>query len=356
MGSPMTFLDFQKTVDQNKIHFVSGKSVRIKGYGVAFEPAYALESSGSRNSKVFIHCLSSIEKACEAFFKTFKMDGKDRWGLCLSTAHVAGFSVLTRSYFGKLKEPHVFSWSKEFLISEIEKNNVSILSLVPTQIFDLVKMRLQPPKCLRMVFVGGAKLSSELREEASKLGWPLVDCYGSTETFAQMSYSLDGKALRAFDGWSLKLLEDGELSILGPGLFIGQIREGVYRSRTGEWFKTGDLAEVNEDKFLIRGKKAGLVKIKGSYFDFNKLKLDFQNFLIKKSIDPSRCFLACLAEKRDGVGIYIISTSSHLDSTIIESFSEIRGVFYLESVERSALGKIKLSSLSNVLQKTVLSL
>lgn len=356
MSSPVTYSEFKESLKLNGIHFVSGKSLQIKGFGVAQEPVYALETSGSVESKVFVHSLSSVKASCEAFLKTFKMSEEDRWGLCLSTAHVAGFSVLARSYFGKLKEPYFFSWSKEALTFEIEQNNLSILSLVPTQVFDLVKMGVLAPKCLRMVFVGGAKLSEDLRQEAVRLGWPIVACYGSTETFAQMSYSIDGKGFKPFEGWSVKLLEDGELSVSGPGLFMGQIKDSVFRSRSEDEFKTGDLAQIFEDRFLILGKKTGLVKIKGSYFDFNKIKSGFQKFLIAERIDPESCFLACLEEKRDGAGVYIVSTAKNLNPKTFQAFENVRGVFYVDSVERSALGKIKLSSLSSVLKKTVLSL
>jgi O-succinylbenzoic acid--CoA ligase len=351
----MSYLDFVNSLSQNRIHFVSGKSHSIKGFGVIQEPVYALETSGSVQSKIYLHNLSSVEGSCEAFLATFDLTSNDRWGLCLSTAHVAGFSVLARTYFGKLKEPYFFEWSKENLVDEVEKNQVSILSLVPTQIFDLVEMCQSPPGCLRMVFVGGAKLSKELRDGASKLGWPLIECYGSTETFAQMSYSIDGKGFKTFDGWTAKI-EDRELVVSGPGLFMGKVKAGVFRSRTSEWFKTGDLVFLNEGGFEILGKKTGLIKIKGSYFDFNKLKSDFQKVLISKGVDPATCFLICLKEERDGAGVYMISTNGKIDITLLTSFKDIRGVFYLKSVDRSALGKVKASSLSSVLKKTVLSL
>lgn len=356
MSAPMTYLDFIESTRQNKIHFVSGASVPIKGFGLAQEPLYALESSGSVSSKVYIHGLSSINAACEAFFKTFKMTESDKWGLCLTTSHVAGFSVLARSHFGKLQDPHLFSWSKETLVSEVVKNNLTVLSLVPTQIYDLVKIGVQAPKNLRMVFVGGAKLQDDLRDKAVRLGWPILECYGSTETFAQMSYSIDGEGFSSFEGWALKILDDDEICVSGPGLFLGQVVEGIFRSRKDEWFKTGDLGKLQGKRFFVQGKKEGLIKIKGSYFDFNRLKSEFQTFLIAEGIDTENCFLVCLAEKRDGAGIYMVSTSKNQNNKIFDSFKEIKGAFYLRTVEMSALGKLKLSNLSDALQKTVLSL
>jgi|GEM_PF-5550641 len=355
MFEPMSYDAFLKSTKEAKLHFVSGRSMQVKGLGLMKEPAYLLETSGSVSAKAYIHNLSSIKRACLSFLKTFKMNSDDRWGVCLSTSHVAGFSILARSHFGGLKAPHFFDWSADSLCSTIETHKISALSLVPTQIFDLVKRSVAPPPCLRMVFVGGAKLSTKLREEAVKIGWPLVDCYGSTETFAQMSYSLDGKDLLPFEDWSV-CIESSEILVRGPGLFKAEVRDGLYRSRKEDWFKTGDVGEFENGRLKVFGKKDGLVKIKGSYFDFNKFKAKFVAHLIEQGLDSKEHFVLCLSEDRDGAGVYMVSTSSKHNSELLTVFSELRGAFLLDKVERSSLGKVKSSSLSNVLKKTVLCL
>jgi len=352
---PMSYKDFLLSLEQDRLHFVSGRSIQIKGLGLMKEPAYLLESSGSLNAKAYIHNLSSIQGACTSFFKTFKMTGDDKWGVCLSTSHVAGFSILARSHFGGLQEPHFFNWSADSLCTTVDEYKISILSLVPTQIFDLVKKSFKPPSCLRMVFVGGAKLSKDLRDEAARLGWPLVDCYGSTETFAQMSYSLDGTSLKPFEGWSVRT-EKSEIIVRGPGLFVAEVREGLYRSRKTDWFRTGDIGDFENGHLQVFGKKGGLVKIKGSYFDFNKFKADFTSYLIENNIDPKNHFVVCLKEDRDGAGLYLISKFPQHSSQFFQSFTNLRGVFYLKEVDRSSLGKVQASKLSDVLKKTVLCL
>jgi len=355
MSQAMTYAKFVETLKQHLLHFVSGESVQVKGMGVLHQPAYLLQTSGSTSKKSFIHNLESIEPACRSFLKTFDLNSNDKWGLCLSTSHVAGFSILARSHFGKLKEPCAFEWSSERLAAIVSENEITVLSLVPTQIFDLVQLNVKAPKNLKFVFVGGAKLSTELRKGAVQLGWPLIDCYGSTETFAQMSYSHNGQGLTLFEGWEARI-EEGEIFLKGPGLFTAEVKDGVYRSRKSEWFPTGDLGSFEKGQLTITGKKSGLVKIKGSYFDFNKFKRIFTQNLLEQNIDPSVCFLVCLQEDRDGAGVYMVSLLKVVPRHLLESFPEIKGVFHLKNVERSKLGKVQASSLSSVLKKTVLSL
>jgi|GEM_PF-3706055 len=141
------------------------------------ESYYLLSTSGSEKKKHFLHTSSSIKEATESFLKTHPLDASDRWWLSLSTRHVAGFSILARSYFSKIKAPYEKDFSLDTKI--MEEEGISLLSLVPTQIFDIVSRSLKAPISLKYVFVGGAPLSDNLFLKAKELGWPLVPCFGA---------------------------------------------------------------------------------------------------------------------------------------------------------------------------------
>ncbi len=201
-----------------------------------------------------VHTKSSLHAASQAFFNQFSVSLNDRWGLCLSSKHVAGFSILVRSYFGGLEEPHKFIWEVDRVFDELIKNKVNILSLVPTQVFDLVKNGVRAPEDFKFLFVGGAFISPELISSAVDLGWPVVACYGSTETFAQMSFSSDGEFFKPYSGWKMRLTDEGELELKGGGLFkasIGEDGEWSLREESS-WFKTGDLAEIDGEWFKLK--------------------------------------------------------------------------------------------------------
>lgn len=350
----MTYQSFLESLNLNKVHFVSGNSKNTKRLGLIREPLYALETSGTVEEKVYLHSLSGIQKSCENFFSEFNLSSEDKWGGSLSRSHVAGFSILARTYFGKLREPHFFKWDVLSLEREVVSNEVTVLSCVPTQIFDIVRAKIKAPTFLKHVFVGGAALSENLFNEAKKLGWPLVQCYGSTETFAQMSYSTGGSGFKTFPNWKFSFNGRNELILEGPSLFVGLIKDGVYRSRQGESFNTQDIAEAYKEGFKVLGKSSGLIKIKGSYFDFNAFKSELNAFLLDNEFPIDSVFPVALKEERNGAGVYLVYDKTVELKIVFEEFPQVRGAYFVKSIERTSLGKIKASLLSDVLKEPVL--
>jgi O-succinylbenzoic acid--CoA ligase len=348
----MNYQEFLESVKHNKIH----AGFDLPHMESPEEPLYAFKTSGSVKEKVYVHSLSNIKNSCQSFLSEFQLDFEDKWGVCLSTSHVAGFSILARTYFGNLKPPCFFNWSASDLIKEIDENKITILSCVPTQIFDLVKENIKAPSTVKHVFVGGAPLPQKLLSSAKGLGWPIVLCYGSTETFAQMSYSLDGLFFKPFKGWSVSKNTKNELLIKGPGLFIGTVEGAVYSCLDAEFFNTEDLCEITNLGFKVLGKSTGLFKIKGSYFDFNDFKQRFAEELSSCAYSPRDVFPAVLEEDRNGAGVYLVCNKDIDLSPLFNKFPEIRGVYFINQIKHTSLQKIRAIDLSNALKAKVLSL
>ncbi len=70
---------------------------------------------------------------------------------------------------------------------EMNEGAVTLTSLVPTQVHDLVQCALACPPSLRAVVVGGAELDPVLGERARELGWPVLQSYGMTEAASQVA-------------------------------------------------------------------------------------------------------------------------------------------------------------------------
>jgi long-subunit acyl-CoA synthetase (AMP-forming) len=111
---------------------------------------------------------------------------------------------------------------------------------------------------LRFLAVGGAAVSSTLLERAKDLGLPVYQGYGLSECASVLALNTlqtnqlgsVGKALQHVE---IKLADDGEILVKGQH-FLGYT--GVPVATDCEWFATGDIGAIDDQRFLhIQGRK-----------------------------------------------------------------------------------------------------
>lgn len=118
---------------------------------------------------------------------------------------------------------------------------------------------------------GGAPLGERLGHFYRGIGLVVLEGYGLTETAAaavigRVSWQKIGKVGRALPGTGIKIAEDGEVWLRGINVMRGYWRnEAATREAfEGEWFRTGDIGELDEDGFLtITGRKKELLVTAG---------------------------------------------------------------------------------------------
>ena len=116
----------------------------------------------------------------------------NRKDICLHVLpdfHVGGLSILARSYLSGASVVRLLKWNVREFESLIIERKVTLTSLVPAQIFDLVQCQIQCPVSMRAVLVGGGALTVELYKKGRALGWPLLATYGMTEACSQIATS-----------------------------------------------------------------------------------------------------------------------------------------------------------------------
>ena len=124
---------------------------------------------------------------------------------------------------------------------------------------------------VRLFCSGGAPLGIDLANWFADVGIPIYEGYGLTETSPVIALNVPashkigtvGKPLKNLE---LRIAHDGELLVRGPSVFTGywQMPEETAAAFEDGWFKTGDIAQIDDEGFLsIIDRKKDLLKTSG---------------------------------------------------------------------------------------------
>jgi long-chain acyl-CoA synthetase len=155
-----------------------------------------------------------------------------------------------------------------------QKGSAGLGLSVKHALFDVLvykKIRAAMGGKLMYAISGGAPLGSRLGYFFAGIGLTVLEGYGLTETtapamIARPSQVKIGKIGRALPGCGVKIAADGEILLRGNNIMRGYWRNPKATSDTfdGEWFKTGDIGELDEDGFLtITGRKKEILVTAG---------------------------------------------------------------------------------------------
>jgi O-succinylbenzoic acid--CoA ligase len=191
----------------------------------------------------------------------------DCWLLCMPVAHVGGLSILTRCLVARRTVALAPHFDARAFPDWVTAQRITLASLVPTMLVRVLDARpeWQCPPTLRAVLLGGAPASPALLARATARGWPLIPCYGLTETCAQITatrydtrFSPGGQGVGApLPGVELRIV-GGHVHVRGPTLMAGYWNEPALAP--GAWFDTGDLGELDGAGNLhVHARRADLV-------------------------------------------------------------------------------------------------
>jgi len=287
-------------LNPRRSHETEGLSDALRDVA-GIESAVVLATSGSEGRVKYVTLTKTAMLASARAVNAHSGIGsEDVWLAGLSTFHVGGLSIYSRAFLSGSRV-EVMPWDKWQksggpFVNACRERQVTVTSLTPVHLFDLVENRVKCPPSLRGVFIGGGALSRELGHRALELGWPLWPTYGMTETASQVATSRGGDPewLPILDGWETSVDQAGRLKIRGQALFSGYLtrREtpGNWKFDSardeGGWFTTGDRVDLIDGKLKFAGRFDDLVKVSGELVSVSKLERDLGNLGLKAAVIP----------------------------------------------------------------------
>ncbi len=312
---------------------------------------------------------AALQVSAAAVNRHLDVGRESRWVLVLPLHHVGGFGVAARareagcrmiSYEGKWNAPRFAAWLGE--------QGGSHLSLVPTQVHDLVAAGLRAPASLRAVVVGGGLLPESTGRAARALGWPVLASYGMTEAGSQVATQrpelLDEPYVSApidlLDCWEARPGKDGRIEIRGGALFSGILKQGEagwnYEERSGEWFATSDSGVVEGRTLRVTGRTDALVKILGELVDPLAVEAEILD-LSQGGLAPGRAAVVPVPDPRAGCRLVLVHEGAAEAAAnavaayhaACPGFRRIAEVTALANLPRSPLGKPLRAELARIL-------
>lgn len=279
----------------------------------------------------------------------------DRWLSCLPSFHIAGLAIQARGYLSAARIFEMESWDPQLYVQLLDLHRITLSSLVPAQVFDLVQKGFQAPQHLRAIIVGGARLQPALYEQARTLGWPLLPSYGMTETGSMIATAANHNdpTFILLPHMQVKATATGHLQIKSPSLFTAyghlQGEKPRFELRPKP-FITEDIGFVDGQRLILEGRDNHFIKIGGESVDLLRLERILEEVKLRLKFTEDAALFP-YADPRLGHVIHLATTSTDPDALVanyhelVHPFEKIRGLHYLHLIPRSPIRKLLLREL-----------
>lgn len=343
--------------------------------------------------EAFLHSARAVNQHLE-------VTAKDRWLIALPLHHVGGFSILARCHesgagFSRMEG----KWNPRHFVDYCRTERITLVSLVPTQVYDLVRERLEAPPDLRAVVVGGGGLPAKggYGHDAISLGWPLLQSYGmteaasqiATEPLAHLQAGFDPEDLEVLPGWKLETDRNGVLYVRGAALASGYATKRDWRKRKwiAEDVKLGmspnvhghplwDWTPISPDtglitrdhvelwehgtrsflRFLARG--SSFVKVLGELVNVDALQPRLEGLAIGSGLGFGKVVVFPLPDERKGARLVLVGQLPMEQLEALRARYNKQSVgcerldesFHVSALPRTDLGKLDMVSLRRLVK------
>lgn len=300
---------------------------------------------------------------------------KDRWSIEIPTYHIGGFAILARAHLSGSKVYRSTKWEPAGFLKRLKDNKISLTSLVPTQVYDLVALGRPAPAGLRAVVVGGGGLDPNVYKKARALKWPLLPSYGLTECASQVATAALN-TLEKTEFPALTVLPHAQVSFEQQRILIRcqSLCQWVTTTRTDGvftledplrrgWFQTEDVGEWAGPQvpgrpatLRVLGRRDDVVKIYGVLVSVPQVESDLRRLAEQKGFPWSEAVtVIARTEGREGTRLHLVSEKKDWLSRLeelrriyngsVNGPFRVHNIFSVPEIPRTALGKIKRAEL-----------
>ena len=217
------------------------------------EIALVVHTSGTTGAaKPVAITYGNVRANTRGLAQAMQLGDDERWLCPLPLSHVGGLMVFLRSAImattAVLAPP---PFDAEAVARLLRDDDITIVSLVPTQLQRLLDAGATPGPKLRRVLLGGGSMPHALLERARAAGFPVCPSYGLTQACSTVTVAEPGDletAGKALPGVGVTIAEDGEILVSGGTVnALGSLR-------------TGDLGRLDEQgRLVVTGRKGDLI-------------------------------------------------------------------------------------------------
>jgi len=302
----------------------------------------------------------------------------DRVLTTLPMFHVGGLNIQTvpALHAGATVILHA-KFDPDAALDAIERERVTLAVLVPAQLTAMMKLARWTTadlSSLRVLTTGSTIVSQAFVQRVHERGVPLIQVYGTTETCPIATYLRIEDARRKAGAAGLPALycalrivdendndvpagADGEILVRGPNVMQGywNAPAATATALRGGWYHSGDIGHVDLEGYLhVVARKYDLIISGGE----NIYPAEIENVLLEHPAIVEACVVGCPDERwgeaavaavvlQPGARLSAADVIAMLDGRIAR-YKQPRAVRFVDSLPRTALGKVKREELRAV--------
>jgi malonyl-CoA/methylmalonyl-CoA synthetase len=246
-----------------------------QGFSPAQRAMILYTSGTTSRPKGVVTTHANITAQIESLITAWCWTQADRTLLVLPLHHVHGIiNVVSCALWSGAVLEILPRFDTETTWNRLASGDLTVFTAVPTVYHRLIRAwdasdpdvrvhRSRGSSSLRLMMSGSAALPRAVLDRWQQItGHVLLERYGMTEVGMVLSNPLNGERRPGYVGHPLPgvsvRLVDGEIHVKGPGVFSEYWRrpEATRESFTDGWFRTGDIAVVEDDYYRLLGRSS----------------------------------------------------------------------------------------------------